>query len=225
MKEKVLYFEGAGCEGNQVNDVENCRIRTAFMNDKGEKIFLELSTRYTNFKKEKEPEYLSVSFCYYISDEPEVDDCNEGRFLPKDLLTILSDKKYSKKNILEFVNQYCKCSFDRIEVLSDLAGYRAFSDNRNINKGYNFMNDFINIPARTKVREKIYNEIAKDYFTNIYRKNIEEKNLDIYKYERELEYGSYDLISMNDNSITFRSYAYKELINDKERIKVFDVIY
>ena len=42
--EKTLYFEGAGCSGTKRNDVENCRIRTAFHNDKGESIYLELTS-------------------------------------------------------------------------------------------------------------------------------------------------------------------------------------
>lgn len=41
---KILYFEGAGMEGTQKNDVENCRIRTAFTNDLGEKIYLEVTS-------------------------------------------------------------------------------------------------------------------------------------------------------------------------------------
>ena len=35
---KVLYFEGAGCV--PCNDVENCRIRTAFTNNEGEKVYI-----------------------------------------------------------------------------------------------------------------------------------------------------------------------------------------
>lgn len=37
---KTLYFEGAGCV--DYNNVGNCRIRTAFTNDKNEKFTLNL---------------------------------------------------------------------------------------------------------------------------------------------------------------------------------------
>lgn len=40
MSKKVLYFEGAGCV--PCNDVENCRIRTAFTNKEGKKFILNL---------------------------------------------------------------------------------------------------------------------------------------------------------------------------------------
>lgn len=72
---KTLFFEGAGNvpRGN----VENCRIRTAFTNDNGEKIYLELSgvevgkhtsDRLRNFQ------YIGfVNSCFYIkgSDDDE----------------------------------------------------------------------------------------------------------------------------------------------------------
>ena len=39
--EKVLFFEGAGTV--ERGEVANCRIRTAFINDEGEKCYVELS--------------------------------------------------------------------------------------------------------------------------------------------------------------------------------------
>lgn len=44
MSKKVLYFEGAGCA--PCNDVENCRIRTAFTNKEGKKIYIEFISGY-----------------------------------------------------------------------------------------------------------------------------------------------------------------------------------
>ena len=41
---KILYFEGAGCIS--AGEVANCRIRTAFTNNDGKKIYIEF-TSYT----------------------------------------------------------------------------------------------------------------------------------------------------------------------------------
>ena len=74
--------------------------------------------------------------------------------------------------------------------------------------------------------EKIFNEVAKEYFTSIYRKNIQEKKLSLAKYRRELEdRRTWSVKSMDENTITLHSYAYDELITDEERDKTFEVIY
>ena len=70
---KTLYFEGAGCV--PCNDVENCRIRTAFTNKDGKKIYIEFlrgykHTRKANGKVISEPDYLSCDSCHYITDDP-----------------------------------------------------------------------------------------------------------------------------------------------------------
>ena len=86
MSKKVLYFEGAGCV--PCNDVENCRIRTAFTNKEGKKVYIEFISGYKhtvveygkNGRKLKHPKtisedgYLVCDYCHYITDDPEIDD-------------------------------------------------------------------------------------------------------------------------------------------------------
>lgn len=55
---KTLYFEGAGCV--PCNDVENCRIRTAFTNKEGKKIYIEFLSGYKHTKKEMERLFLNL---------------------------------------------------------------------------------------------------------------------------------------------------------------------
>ena len=58
---KTLYFEGAGCIGTQVNDVENCRIRTAFRDNDGKEIYLELGG-FKRVEKKATRVLLNVDF-------------------------------------------------------------------------------------------------------------------------------------------------------------------
>ena len=104
---KVLYFEGAGCV--PCNDVENCRIRTAFTNKEGKKVYIEFITgcKYTtveygkNGRKLKNPKtisesgYLSCDHCHYITDDPGIDDCNHSR------LGCARNKRNQKSKIYE----------------------------------------------------------------------------------------------------------------------------
>ena len=62
MSKKVLYFEGAGWSGADISKrtIGNCRIRTAFINNEGRKIYLEITgyEKSTNDKKiNRNPEY------------------------------------------------------------------------------------------------------------------------------------------------------------------------
>lgn len=224
--EKILYFCPEGMPDTKVNDVENCRISTAFKNDNGEKIFLEVYSGYHHtFSGKKllksEDGFLTIEpgSCYYITDDPTIDDPNESRFLPvEEKLPIL---RYTKNDILRFVNEYCNCSFTKIEIVpSWLEGYDEYTPN----KGYNLSNDYVKTD-RVEALRKIYYEIAKKYFTNIYKKNIAEKKLNANNYKKELEYGFYSLKTIKDNTITIVSGCKDDLISDKERIKTFDVIY
>lgn len=166
---KTLYFEGAGCV--PCNDVENCRIRTAFTNKEGKKIYIEFLSGYKHTKVEygkngrklKHPKmvsengYLSCDFCYYITDNPEIDDCNKSR-LRCECNSEIEKVKYTKENILAFVNQHCNADFDEIVVLDNLAGYRVHRDNGKYNtpERYNF-GDVFNYDAELtrKRREKV----------------------------------------------------------------------
>lgn len=35
------------------------------------------------------------------------------------------------------------------------------------------MDNFVNIPARTEERNRIYNDVAKEYFESIYKKHLD----------------------------------------------------
>jgi len=135
MNNKTLYFEGAGWEGTQRNDVENCRIRTAFTNDKGKKIYLELGgievTKHTKSLYKFDTCAGFVDSCHYITDGE--DDENENAIYHRNREVF----EYTKQNILNFVNKKLNCSFDNIVVLGDLAGYRVFKDDSKTEK-YNY---------------------------------------------------------------------------------------
>lgn len=226
---KILYFESAGMEGTQRNDVENCRIRTAFTNNKGKKIYLELSgneiNKYNKYELYKDFEIgtaiMHIDACFYITDDPEIDDCNKSRIsLKKDNKPTL----YTKKNILNIVNNELNCSFDEVVILPWLSGYNVHSGKGkyNTSERYNFIEDFTYIPEQAEERKRIYNEVATEYFDNIYKKNAKLNNAErLYKPMRK----AHSLLDMDDNTITIKSYTYKELINDNERVKVFEVAY
>lgn len=164
---KTLYFEGAGCVS--CNDVENCRIRTAFTNKEGKNIYIEFlsgykHTRQKNGKVVSEPNYLSCDACFYITDDPEIDDCNKSR-LSCERNREIEKVKYTKENILAFVNQYCNADFDEIVVLDNLAGYRVFADTNkyNTSEGYNFGDVFNYDADLTKKRREKVEEMKKEF--------------------------------------------------------------
>ena len=219
----ILYFEGAGMSGTGSDSVPNCRIRTVFRNDSGELIYLELSGRDVTKYDKKHKRYAAykigdiigyVSTCFHISDDVSIDNENENRID----LQVDEPFIYSAANILKIINEKLNSSFTELKVLHWLAGYHVFNGRNN----YNAMNDFTDIPKRTAERMRIYNEVAKDYFNAIYIKNIENSP----QYRRLLsKYASHSFVSMTDKTITLRSHTYKELIDDSEREKTFDVIY
>lgn len=234
MSKKILYFESAGMEGTQVNDVENCRIRTAFYNNDGKKIYLELisgcktTTRTTSLRGNKplkhpittrEDGYLWCDFCHYITDDPKIYDCNMSRLSCE---RVRIDLKYTKENILKFVNENCNCSFEEIKILPWLSGYEVHGDNKTLNKGYNMMDDYVDIPERTEARRKVYNVTARNYFHRLYRRNAGHL---LPMYERNFDFPSWHVVSMTDNTITLRSYVCSGLILDDEREKTFKVKY
>lgn len=176
---KTLYFEGAGCV--PCNDVENCRIRTAFTNKDEKKIYIEFlrgykHTRKANGKVVSEPDYLSCDSCHYITDDPEIDDCNKSR-LDCERNHEIEKVKYTKENILAFVNEHCNADFDEIVVLGNLAGYRVFADientkKRNTSAMYNFGDVFnYNVELTRKRREKV--EEMKKKFCDLFNQKYD----------------------------------------------------
>ena len=131
---KVLLFEGAGCVPR--GDLENCRIRTAFTNDEGKQIYLEIlgmeTTKSSAPKFQQFTNYGWVDHCSYITD----DDCS-GIILP---IQRNGSFEYCRAKILRFVNTKLHCSFDDLAISDGCApgAYRVFG---NQNK-YNFMEDY-----------------------------------------------------------------------------------
>lgn len=172
---KTLYFEGAGCV--PCNDVENCRIRTAFTNKDGKKIYIEFLSGYKhtkieygkNGRKLKHPKmisedgYLYCDFCHYITEDAEIDDCNQSR-LSCERNAEMEKVKYTKENILTFVNENCNADFEEVVILDDLAGYRVHADGkRNTPEAYNY-GDLFNYDAElTRKRREKVEEMKKEF--------------------------------------------------------------
>lgn len=142
---KTLYFEGAGCVPR--GEVENCRIRTAFHNDKGDAIYLEImGVEVTKHNTKRYPGVDYVGFvdsCHYILGD---DDENNHVIHHRNTKTF----EYTKANILSFVNSL-GCSFSKVVILPDLAGYRVFREDG----GYNFGDEFKFNAELTARAEKI----------------------------------------------------------------------
>lgn len=150
---KILYFEGAGCV--PCNDVENCRIRTAFTNRDRKKIYIEFIS---------EDGYLDCDYCHYITEDPTIGDCNLSR-LNCERNQEIEKVKYTKENILAFVNEHCNADFDEIVVLDNLAGFRVFSDKgrHNTPERYNFGDVFEYDADLTRRRREKVEEMKKEF--------------------------------------------------------------
>lgn len=130
----ILLFEGAGCVPR--GDLENCRIRTAFTNDEGKQIYLEIigmeTTKTSAPKFQQFTNYGWADHCFYITD----DKCSSiGLQIQRNY-----SFEYCRAEILRFVNTKLHCSFDGIAISDGCApgAYRVFGEN---NK-YNFMEDY-----------------------------------------------------------------------------------
>lgn len=154
---KTLYFEGAGCVAR--GDVPNCRIRTAFHLDNGNAVYLEISgmetTRctapiYKGFKN-----YGVIDHCFCITGTWE-----DGTSRHKTERSGFAFE-YCMDEILHFVNSL-GASFDAVEVLPDLAGYRVHADKGGYNFGDEFRKDDELLTARQQIDEQIrQKEIAR----------------------------------------------------------------
>jgi hypothetical protein len=147
---KTLYFEGAGWAGadtSKATDVTNCRIRTAFTNNDGNKIYLELGSASICNKNIMARYWMHIDHVFYITGGK--DDCNESQI--KFDWESLKSYDYSISDITKWINKNLNCSFDNILVLPNLAGYRVHDDNR----GYNFADEFEYDAELTVTRETI----------------------------------------------------------------------
>lgn len=157
---KTLYFEGAGSVPR--GDVENCRIRTAFTNDHGEQIYLELigAPVYSKGKQDRhsfEKSALFIEACFYINKTF----INTGGFTQHykvELNAVMGLGEYSKTKILNFINEQLHCHFFQIMVLDELSGYSVFKDKSK----YNFGDEFVFDKVRTSQARKI-----KSYFKDL----------------------------------------------------------
>lgn len=126
---KTLWFEGAGWA--ERGDVSNCRIRTAFKNDKGDRFYLELTGTEVHEKTiERFKVYRNagfVDYCYQITEDGDkiLPDIERKNF------------EYSMAGILDFVNIELGCSFDAIKIADCFYQYHVHAGKG----GYNYMED------------------------------------------------------------------------------------
>lgn len=147
---KTLYFEGAGCAPRA--DVPNCRIRTAFHLDNGTAVYLEISgmetTRSTAPIYQGFTNYGVIDHCFCIAGT--WDDGTSRHKTERSGFAF----EYCMDEILRFVNSL-GASFDSVEVLPDLAGYRVHADKGGYNYGDEFCPDWELITARQTVDQFI----------------------------------------------------------------------
>ena len=174
---KTLFFEGAGSVSR--GEVANCRIRTAFTNDDGKKIYIEFTSYevtkedHKRYKRHFEYEVGTVlgfcNYCHYITDNPEIDDDNYSRLPIRNKNFV-----YTYEGIKNFVNENCNASFDEIVVLDNLAGYRVHNNSgkHNTAERYNFGDTFVYDEELTKKRiEKVAD--LKKHFTKIFNQRYD----------------------------------------------------
>ena len=178
---RTLFFEGAGLVPR--GEVENCRIRTAFTNDDGDMVYLELSGFAPNkYMQQKFPESEYIAFvdhCYIHSEGDALRQFNLERV----------NFEYCKQEILNFVNGYLHCSFENIIITDEFDGYRVHKDHG----GYNLMNDFNYDPVKAEKARQAFNKIDMQI-----REQLQEK------------YSKITLHSIMDGHITVRCYASNE---------------
>ena len=191
---KVLYFEGAGMNTYESGeDVGNHRIRTAFLNNEGKAIYLEIIGHKFNNKK---CNYWQshIDYVFYIPGSGE----EEKKYLHFDNF---KKEGYTKEKIIKWINENLNCNFDTMLVLPRFEGYRVHADEG----GYNLIdNHKVNL-KRAAAREEAYNKIDLEY-----RKKLNSK------------YSVIHLLKLEESSLTVRCYASKEQLKaagltDKDR--------
>jgi len=186
MKNNILYFEGAGgdYDSNEKSDIGNYRIRTAFKNDEGKLIYLEMGGHDFGDKKKGTHWKTHIDHLFYITNDND-DNCNNNR-INYNWQDIKDNVTYTKKDIIKCINKLCNTNFDTMEVLDFMENYRVHGGNYK----YNLMDSHIVNKKRTEARKKVYKEVDMDY-----RKKLNEK------------YSKISLLKMDDESITIRCYA------------------
>lgn len=178
MTNRTLFFEGAGWDGckAEYNNI-NCRIRTAFHNNDGKKIYIEINGVHPNQYALKEAKangetlpttHLYVDIAFYITDDNSVDDCNESRIKTIDYKE-QQKIEYTLENIRDFINNNFNCSFESVAVLDNLAGFRVFADVKRdglgTSKSYNFGDTFNYDEETTTKRIEKVKELSENFKT------------------------------------------------------------
>ncbi|MGY3386851.1 hypothetical protein ACVWZB_004805 [Paenibacillus polymyxa] len=197
----ILYFEGAGMdyETNENSDVENYRIRTAFVNNEGTPFYIELSNVYRRNDKNKTiSEWgLHVDQLFEIVDGEEKND-EITRCWKK-----IVQSSYTKGDITNWINANLNCSFETIQVLNMFYGYRVHGEKEQ----YNLINNHIVDHGQAEKRKLAYNKVDIEY-----RTLLNEKHTKI------------SLLEMDESSITIRCYACVKALGDIPRIKRIEIV-
>lgn len=150
----ILYFEGAGWDyKSNTSDIENYRIRTAFLNNDNKAVYLEISGNEFDVNKKKNIKEwrCHVNYAFYIPENIEDE---------TDYLKIKIDfNGYNKKEITKWINKNFNCNYDTIDILDSFYGYRVHADNG----GYNLINNFIVDHKKAALRKAAYNRIDLHY--------------------------------------------------------------
>ncbi|GCD12601.1 hypothetical protein [Clostridium tagluense] len=209
---KTLLFEGAGMEyTDEESNIGNYRIRTAFINNEGKQIYLEMgrSPVYEASGKSKKMKIISewgtcISHLFYITGDTK--DCNINKIYYSHE-ELRNNFKYNKEDVIKIINKLCNTSFETLEVLDHMEGYGVHKDN----EGYNLMDNHIINRKRTIARTKAFNDIDMDY-----RRKLNEK------------YSKISLMEMNDTNIVIKCYASIQSMSNaglNERCKTIMVTY
>lgn len=157
---KTLYVEGAGWSKaiRGYSDIPNCRIRTAFTNNDGKKIYFEVIADEVDKRRIKDKRNFGyplgtplgfVDFAHYITDDQEIDDCNESKVYFNGQIVERSHDSifiFTYENLKKFINERFNCSFDEVVCLNELTGYCVHSGKARKGWGtsemYNFGDEF-----------------------------------------------------------------------------------
>jgi len=113
-----LLFVGMGWhKAESAGTVGNCRIRTIIKNDKGQDIFIELSSG-KNFNKKDNKNYIHCDFCFIV--EKKGDDYQEKEiqynYMNLESGTWKNKIEWTTTNILNYINKNLSCSFKKIVI-------------------------------------------------------------------------------------------------------------
>lgn len=189
---KTLYFEGAGCVPR--GDVENCRIRTAFKNNAGVNIYLEMSGVEVHEKSPKS--HKAFTNCGFVDYFFEITENGEKYYQKMPMF------EYSKAGILEYVNKNFNCSFEDIKITDIFYGYFVHKDGG----GYNLIENHSFDDERADKARAAYNKVDMRV-----RELLNEK------------YSKVSLMAITEDSVTVRCYASDQVmeragLNPKQRL-------